>query len=1022
MKSTLMARYKKNYHTVVTRMLWLTICMLPGIFSTNVAAQSFTEFSDYFEDGNITANPAWTASLATSNFAVTTTNAISGAYSLAGANNSDYLYRQIGTNVTMNGASGRPVVWEFIYRDTQAGAGLATAPNIFGNNAARVWLMANNSNVASATTNGYLIQQKSDGKFYLQKSASGTITNITSGYTGSGTTHSIKITKSKAGEFRVYIDPGTGGASTLRMTVTDATVLNTAGNVYTAIHSSTAGGVTHNNRFLFDNVAVYTPQLQASHITSGLTNLDLEEGSTNQPVFGVTLTAQINTTLTAMQFGLSENMVNYLSEARLYRSSDAVYDSGTDVLVGTLTGPTTQLNFTGLSESLSSTPTHYFIVVDVKSAIPSPPTAELEIYLTHAGLTDSEGLAVFPFWYTGRAYGFSKAYDNIGSGNWETDVTWNPARAQPFRTDVLRFNGTAATTVGGTASDTISQLLITNGSFPTFEYADTVLITGFLQIDATSSLTINSSSTVIQLASSATAEINGTLTVNGGVFDFGDAQVSFGGSGVQPLGGSGTYRFGSGGAVTVQAGAELVLNTDISFEGLFYLFGDLDIGANTLTMSGLFSSAGNLKGGASSNLILAGSGGGIGTIVFDPGSAQLNNLTMDRTSFGFAFLGNDLTVHQLNMLNGYLLLGSYNLTVEAGGTITGGSNDSYVYSIDQPSEAGVGFFQATPAVGVETLFPIGSGGYYTPLAITNDGTLNEFKVRSFSGIYEQGTSGALVSWYNNAIRYTWQVEPTAGNTGSGADIALKLFWYPDAQGGEMDLASAGMGRYSAAISLDWENLPTATQNLASAPYWISTSGLTTFSKFSIGGDLTPLPITLRDFRGHVEGHTAHLMWQTATEINNAGFYIERSYDGVEYRRIGFVAGAGNANAPQTYRFADPACYQAAYYRLEQVDFDGSAERYAPIFLAPIFAETLKAQLYPNPGRGAAFTIQYECAQPSPLELRIHDAQGRPQGIYQYTEPQPAGEWRIETGDLAPGVYFVQLRDKHTVWQTRYIKL
>ncbi len=86
----------------------------------------------------------------------------------------------------------------------------------------------------------------------------------------------------------------------------------------------------------------------------------------------------------------------------------------------------------------------------------------------------------------------------------------------------------------------------------------------------------------------------------------------------------------------------------------------------------------------------------------------------------------------------------------------------------------------------------------------------------------------------------------------------------------------------------------------------------------------PLPVTLLNFMARAEGNRALLSWQTATEINNDRFEIERSAEGINFIKIGQVAGAGNSNSLLSYHFYDEHPVKGNnYYRLRQVDMDGT---------------------------------------------------------------------------------------------------
>lgn len=67
-----------------------------------------------------------------------------------------------------------------------------------------------------------------------------------------------------------------------------------------------------------------------------------------------------------------------------------------------------------------------------------------------------------------------------------------------------------------------------------------------------------------------------------------------------------------------------------------------------------------------------------------------------------------------------------------------------------------------------------------------------------------------------------------------------------------------------------------------------------------------------------------LTWTTSFEEDNAMFIIEKSDDGLEFLNVGSVDGSGDSEEIKDYNFLDVmANTEKAYYRLKQVDFDGS---------------------------------------------------------------------------------------------------
>ena len=110
-------------------------------------------------------------------------------------------------------------------------------------------------------------------------------------------------------------------------------------------------------------------------------------------------------------------------------------------------------------------------------------------------------------------------------------------------------------------------------------------------------------------------------------------------------------------------------------------------------------------------------------------------------------------------------------------------------------------------------------------------------------------------------------------------------------------------------------------------------------------DSSPVPVELTLFTAVASGDAVVLNWETATEVNNYGFNIESSSDNSNWNNIGFVAGHGNSNSPNSYSFT--ATEGAKYYRLKQLDTDGGFE-YSEVVEVKVTLSYKLAQNYPNP--------------------------------------------------------------------------
>jgi hypothetical protein len=73
----------------------------------------------------------------------------------------------------------------------------------------------------------------------------------------------------------------------------------------------------------------------------------------------------------------------------------------------------------------------------------------------------------------------------------------------------------------------------------------------------------------------------------------------------------------------------------------------------------------------------------------------------------------------------------------------------------------------------------------------------------------------------------------------------------------------------------------------------------------------------------VADKSVELIWKTEYEENNKGFEVERSQTTV-WSSIGFVTARGSNEQGAGYRFLDTVSTEGVYfYRLKQIDLDGS---------------------------------------------------------------------------------------------------
>lgn len=108
-----------------------------------------------------------------------------------------------------------------------------------------------------------------------------------------------------------------------------------------------------------------------------------------------------------------------------------------------------------------------------------------------------------------------------------------------------------------------------------------------------------------------------------------------------------------------------------------------------------------------------------------------------------------------------------------------------------------------------------------------------------------------------------------------------------------------------------------------------------------------VPVELTFFTGKENGNSVNLSWQTASEMNNAGFDIERSSTGnSDWEKIGFVAGSGTSSEVHNYSFNDLSPLAGKnYYRLNQKDLDGKSK--ISEVVAVVSNNLARVSLYPT---------------------------------------------------------------------------
>jgi hypothetical protein len=165
---------------------------------------------------------------------------------------------------------------------------------------------------------------------------------------------------------------------------------------------------------------------------------------------------------------------------------------------------------------------------------------------------------------------------------------------------------------------------------------------------------------------------------------------------------------------------------------------------------------------------------------------------------------------------------------------------------------------------------------------------------------------------------------------------------------------------------------------------------------------TVLPVTITKFSAATQSNAVRLTWETAQELNFAGFEIERKTSNNHFLGIGFVNAKAKEGEQATYQFtdADIPAGEVLMYRLRLVEKNGSFT-YSDVRAIRNNAKKMLLTVYPNPTNGL-FTIAVP-ADAGLYDVILTDYSGRVLRIERSLRNQS-----IQMNQLLPGVYLLKV--------------
>jgi hypothetical protein len=357
------------------------------------------------------------------------------------------------------------------------------------------------------------------------------------------------------------------------------------------------------------------------------------------------------------------------------------------------------------------------------------------------------------------------------------------------------------------------------------------------------------------------------------------------------------------------------------------------------------------------------------------------------------------------LTSGLLDIGSSNLTLGASATISGTPSASNMIVATGTGELRK-VFTGAPS---NFLFPVGDNtgtAEYSPAYLQfNSGTF----ASAYAGVKLVNGKHPLNTSATDYLNRYWTI--TSGGISGFSCYTRLQYLQADVAGTESNILP---GQWN---GVTWNIIGTidvANDSLV--------GNVTSFSDFT-GGEGSAMPIQLVSFEVNIIGNnTAKLEWKTASEINNFGFYVERSaLNEKNFVEIpeSFIPGYGTTLVPHDYSYIDNTLGQwgTYYYRLRQVDNNGLAYYSQEVRLNTSALDAIEQapvefrvyQNYPNPFNPTT-EIKFSVEKPEVAKVIVYNVIGQEVARLFDGLAEVGRYYRIkfDAANLESGVYFYRV--------------
>ncbi|MBL0358979.1 MAG: T9SS type A sorting domain-containing protein [Chitinophagaceae bacterium] len=216
----------------------------------------------------------------------------------------------------------------------------------------------------------------------------------------------------------------------------------------------------------------------------------------------------------------------------------------------------------------------------------------------------------------------------------------------------------------------------------------------------------------------------------------------------------------------------------------------------------------------------------------------------------------------------------------------------------------------------------------------------------------------------------------------------------------------GVGLSGIITSADAELITPIFVDAAENGYYSYTGNFTGLSQFMLVSQNTVVPVNLLSFEARASRNSIALSWATAQELNNKGFTVERSTNGVNFESVGWVSGQLNSSARLNYTFNDNFVQPNTvyYYRLRQVDIN-NREDLSSVRQARISKQGVTVTVSPVPAKDVMNV--YINGSTQTAAIKLVNAQG--QLVKSWSNVNAGNSaYGLDVSNLPPGIYILNV--------------